>query len=87
MQVSLVVSAGGGSSLHLPSSINQINMRLRDNNKDSFLEHIDQVAQSIEQELEAKKKVVHNLHIFAKSGELSCRCLSTARLAYPGLLQ
>ena len=57
--MSLVVSAGGGSSLHLPSSINQINMRLRDNNKDSFLGHIDQVAQSIEEELEAKKKVVH----------------------------
>jgi len=31
-------------------------MRLRDNNKDSFLGHIDQVAQSIEAELEAKKK-------------------------------
>jgi len=42
-EVSLVVSAGGGSSLCLPSSINQINMRLRDNNKDSFLGHIDQV--------------------------------------------
>ena len=60
-QVSLVVSAGAGSSLHLPSSINQINMRLRDNNKDSFLGHIDQVAQSIEEELEAKKKVMHVL--------------------------
>ena len=56
-QVSLVVSAGGGSSLHLPSSINQINMRLRDNNKDSFLGQIDQVVQSIEEELEAEKKV------------------------------
>ena len=54
----MVVSAGGGSSLCLPSSINQINMRLRDNNKDSFLGHIDQVAQRIEEELEAEKKVV-----------------------------
>ena len=54
-----MVSAGGGSSLHLPSSINHINMRLRDNNKDSFLGHIDQVAQSIEEELEAKKKVLN----------------------------
>ena len=33
-------------------------MRLRDNNKDSFLGHIDQVAQRIEEELEAEKKVV-----------------------------
>jgi len=33
-------------------------MRLRDNNKDSFLGHIDQVAESIEEELEAKKKVL-----------------------------
>ena len=32
-------------------------MRLRDNNKDSFLGQIDQVAQSIEEELEADKKV------------------------------
>ena len=70
-QVSLVVSAGAGSSLclppsinqvvqslsALPPSINQINMRLRDNNKDSFLGQIDQVVQSIEEELEAEKKV------------------------------
>ena len=72
-QVSLVVSAGAGSSLHLPSSINQINMRLRDNNKDSFLGRIDQVAQSIEAELEAKKKVVH---VFGKSGNFSLRIFS-----------
>ena len=65
-----MVSAGAGSSLHLPSSINQINMRLRDNNKDSFLGHIDQVAQSIEEELEANKKVVH---VFAKSGSSGLR--------------
>jgi len=53
-----VVSAGGGSSLCLPPCINQINMRLRDNNKDSFLGHIDQVAERIEEELEAEKKVL-----------------------------
>ena len=52
-----MVSAGGGSSLCLPPSIDQINMRLRDNNKDSFLGHIDQVAERIEEELEAEKKV------------------------------
>ena len=52
-----MVSAGGGSSLCVPPSINQINMRLRDNNKDSFLGHIDQVAERIEEELEAEKKV------------------------------
>ena len=52
-----MVSAGGGSSLCLPPAINQINMRLRDNNKDSFLGHIDQVAERIEEELEAEKKV------------------------------
>jgi len=56
--VSLVVSAGGGSSLCLPYSIKQINMRLRDNNKDSFLGQIDHVAQSIEAELKANKKVL-----------------------------
>ena len=57
-----MVSAGGGSSLCLPLSINQINMRLRDNNKDSFLGHIDQVAERIEEELEAEKMVgsTHN---------------------------
>ena len=56
-QVSLVVSAGGGSSLCLPASIHQINMRMRDNNKDSFLEHIDEVVHSIEEGLQAEKKV------------------------------
>ena len=78
-QVSLVVSAGAGSSLCLPPSINQINMRLRDNNKDSFLGQIDQVVQGIEEELEAEKKVQqfflanHKKMIIFSSG-FFCRC-------------
>ena len=56
-QVNLVVSAGGGSSLCLPASVHQINMRMRDNNKDSFLEHIDEVVHSIEEGLQAEEKV------------------------------
>ena len=67
-QVSLVVSAGGGSSLCLPASVHQINMRMRDNNKDSFLEHIDEVVHSIEEGLQAEEKVSHP---FANSSKLS----------------
>jgi len=42
----------------LPASVHQINMRMRDNNKDSFLEHIDEVVHSIEEGLQAEEKVL-----------------------------